>query len=239
MVDTSKIKQPKPNMHLGKGTQREPYHTKTKEERAEQARINGAKTANLPRDGYLKAAPVKEPDPTEYDLYTDIYDPRAKYPPEIKIQAATCYMLTGTLAGASRMTGLRQETIWDWKNNSQWWDSILTKVRKEKQDELDAKLSGLIHEASQQIEDRILNGDEVLVKKSDGNHDFMNKKMSGKDLTTALGTLYDKRTMLRGDPTSITRRETPADMLNALRDEFANMAKAAAKAELNKTVVNN
>lgn len=228
----------KPKIKQCVGKTGKPYQTKTKEERAEQSRINGSKSTRLPRDGYKKAISVKEPDPTEYDLYADIYDPRAKYTPDLKIQAATCYMLTGTLSGAARMSGLRKETIWDWKHNAQWWDSVLTKVRKEKQDELDANLSGLIHDATAKIADRIANGDSVLVRDSNGKHDFMTKPMSGKDLTTALGTLYDKRTMLRGDPTSITRRETPADMLNALRDEFANMAKAAAKAELDKTVVN-
>lgn len=231
------VKKPRPKAQTG-AMKNKPYHSKTSEERAEQARINGAQTAALPRDGYKKVAKYKEPKPTEYDLYADIYDPRAKYPPEIKIQAATCYMLTGTLTGAARMCGLRKETIWDWKNNSQWWDGVLTKIKKDKQDELDATITKLIHDSVGVLAERLVSGDEVLVKDNGGEYRSMLRKVSARDVTSAIATLYDKRTMLRGDPTSITRKETSADVLNTLRAEFAGVAKRAAAEELDKKVIN-
>jgi len=235
-IEKPTVKKPKPKNFAR--TRNKAYHTKTPEERAEQARINGAKTAMMPRDGYKKAEKYPEPTPSDEDMLADIYNPKAKYPPEVKIQAATCFMLTGTLAGASRMTGLKTETIWDWKTNSEWWEPVLTKVKKDKQEELDALLTKTIHNAVGDLVERLTDGEEVVVKGKDGTYQKIKKAVSARDLTSAIGTLYDKRTMLRGDPTSITRRETSVDLLNTLREEFTKMAKQAAKQELDKTVVN-
>ena len=62
--------------------------------------------------------------------------------------------------------------------------------------------------------------------------------MSGRDIAAAINTIYDKRTMLRGDPTSITHRVDQKQVLEELRGEFKEMARTEAKQELDKKVVN-
>ena len=206
--------------------------TLSKEEKAAISRKNGAKSASMPRNAYPKSDKL----PLEYDvadMYADIYDPRAKIAPEMKIQAATCYMLTGTTRGTARMTGINQQMISEWKNHAQWWEPVLRKIRKDKQDELDAEFTELLHKSTEQLKDRIVNGEEISTK--DG---LVIKKMSGRDIAAAINTIYDKRTMLRGDPTSITHRVDHRQVLEELRGEFKEMARDEAKQELDKKVVN-
>ena len=200
--------------------------SKTKEEKAEISRKNGAKAADTAKPTYEKSETL----PVNYsvsDMLADIYDPRAKIAPELKIQAAACFMMTGTVNGAERLSGIDQRTISDWKNNSEWWPTVLQKVRKEKQDELDAELTTLIHKSTDALADRLENGEQILTK--DG---FQLKQLNARDIINSISTLYDKRAMLRGDPTSISRQTTSSDVVNDLRAEFTKIAKKALEAKV-------
>ena len=216
-------KVPKPFQNTGKVTK----SSKTKEEAAQISRENGAKASQVKGgSAYEKSNSY----PVEYsigDMLADIYDPRARIAPEVKIHAAACFMMTGTVNGAERLSGIDHRTISDWKNNSEWWPTVLQKVRKEKQDELDAKLTALIHTSTDALEDRLENGVEVLTK--DG---FKKQSMSARDIINAISTLYDKRAMLRGDPTSITQKTTSSDVLNELKATFAEAGRKAVAAKV-------
>lgn len=216
-------KTPKPFQNTGKKTK----SRLDKEQLAEISRKNGAKSAeNTAGRVYEKSHEM----PVDYnvsDMLADIYDPRARIAPEIKIQAAACFMMTGTVNGAERLSGIDHRTISDWKNNAQWWAPVLSKVRKEKQDELDAKLTSLIHKSTDALEDRLANGEEVMTK--DG---FQKKQLNARDIINSISTLYDKRAMLRGDPTSITHKATSSDVVKELREEFAAIAARAMEAKV-------
>jgi len=160
-------------------------------------------------------------------MYADIYDPAAKIAPELKIQAAVCYMLTGTVKGVERMTGIKHQTVSEWKNHSQWWAPVLMKVKKDKQEELDAELTILLHESTKQLKDRLERGDEVYYKVTEGGYEKYEKKLSGKDIASIINTIYDKRAMLRGDPTSITAKSSNTDILDELKSTFKQIADEA------------
>lgn len=200
-----------------------PKSKKTKDEAAEISRENGKKKPEVQKK---LAYPPSDPMVVATDLadmHADIYDPRAKIDPELKIHAACCYMMTGTVTGTAKLTGLDHRLISEWKNKSQWWDSVLAKVKKEKQDELEASLSEVIHSSADALIDRLQNGEEVIVK--EGNESKkVKKQLSGRDVASILNTVYDKRSMLRGDPTSITRKETASDVLSTIRDEMEKIA---------------
>ena len=206
--------------------------SKSKEELAEISRNNARKGADKHKDTqpYEKSHEMRV-DYNAADMLADIYSPCAKMAPELKIQAAACFMMTGTVNGAARLSGIDKRTISDWKNNAQWWPTVLDKVRKEKQDELDAKLTSLIHQSTESLADRLENGEEVLVKQG-ADTIKMKKQMGGRDITNAISTLYDKRAMLRGDPTSITKKTTSSDVLRELRGEFADIARKAIEAKV-------
>lgn len=193
----------------------------TKEQRAEQARINGAK--NKGNEAYPVAEPLVLPPATDEDLLADIYSPRANIPPEIKLAAVNAYMLTGTTRGAERLSGVSHQTISEWKNKSQWWTPVLAKVKKDKQEELDARITKILDKALGKFEERLELGDEVITKDGDRAH----KQMGGRDVATSFAILYDKRAMLRGDPTSISAKADQKTLLEDLKSEFAAMAKEA------------
>jgi len=219
-----------------------PYHSKTREERAEINRANGKKSPEIrkmvayPKPDIDRRKYGSNPTPTSADMLADIYDPRAKYPPEKKIHAATCYMLTGNCKDAAKMAGLKHHTVKEWRRESQWWEPVLAKVRKEKQDELDAMMTNTIHSATEGLLDRIQNGEEVIVKTGD-TYEKVKKQMSGRDLASTVNFLYNNRASLRGEHVS-QRAQGAMDTVKKLKEMFEDMAKGAAKEEFNKTVVN-
>ncbi len=192
---------------------------------------------------YEKSDKVPDLEITTADLLADIYDPRCKYAPEMKIYAATCYMLTGTTQGTARMCQMSQQTISTWKNHSEWWHTVLAAVKVDKQEELDAEITTLIHTSVGAMQDRLEHGDEIVqfkYNKATEDYDIVRstKAISARDLTAMLNILYDKRSMLRGDPTSITRPASTKDTLQHLKDEFKGIAEQVADDKLNAKVIN-
>ena len=225
-----------PKAKIGRKTGKQKKTTLTKEESANISRRNGKIQPEVQKEeAYPASAPMVLPEQDLADMYADIYDPRAKIAPELKIQAAVCYMLTGTLGGVERMTGISHQTVANWKNHSQWWAPVLLKVKKDKQEELDADLTILLHQSTAQLKDRLEHGDEVFYKITDGGYEKYEKKLSGKDIASIINTLYDKRAMLRGDPTSISAKSSNADILDELKSTFKHIADEA----YNKKVVSN
>ncbi len=235
-----------PKAHVGRKTGKQKTSKLDKEALDAVSRENGKKSPHIRKNSaYEQSAPME----LEYgaeDMYADIYDPRAKIAPELKIHAAACFFLTGTVKGAARITGLRHQTISEWKNRAQWWTPVLSKIEKDKNDELDAELTKLLHLTSAEILDRIKDGDSYVTSEyvtiegcdSKKRVDVLKKKpMSGRDLGALLNTIYDKRTMLRGDPTSITQRKDQSKLLEELKTSMRELAEAAARNEFNKTVI--
>lgn len=157
-----------------------------------------------------------------FDL-SELYSSRARYTADEKLCAVTAYVMTGTVAGAVRLTGFKQQVISDWKNNSSWWPDAYASVKKMKQEEIDGAMTTIVHAASGQILDRIMNGDEVI--SSDG--EKRRRLMSGKELGWVLGITYDKRALLRGDPTSRSEKVDTSKLMKDLKHNFEQMAKKA------------
>ena len=157
---------------------------------------------------------------SQYDL-SALHSAKARYTADEKLAAVLAYVMTGSVRGVIRLTGLKQQVISDWKNNSSWWPDAYMAVKKEKQDEIDGSLTTIIHAASGEIIDRIINGDEII----DKNGKPVRRKMTGKELAWVMGISYDKRALLRGDPTSRTEKVDYNKQLEDLRKEFGNMAK--------------
>lgn len=178
-----------------------------------------------------KAAPKskKQLDNNELDL-TSLYSSRAKYTADEKLAAVLAYVMTGSVRGVVRLTGLKQQVVSDWKNNSSWWPDAYANVKKQKQEEVDGTLTSIIHAAAGSILDRILHGDEVI----DKNGDPVRRKMSGKELAWVMGITFDKRALLRGDPTSRTEKVDQKALIEELKEDFALMAKK----HLDKSVIN-
>lgn len=200
------------------------------EERAEVNRANAKNNVRSERV-HSKAAVSIDKGVSVDDLMADIYSPKNQYPPEVKIQTAATFIATGgKVLKTAEMMGLSKQCVSDWKNNSEWWDTVVGKLQKEKQKELDAKITNLLEKVFDQVEDRVLNGDEVITR--DGER--TRKKMSGRELALTGAIMYDKRAMLRGEGALGNKGTSAASILADLRETFREVAKQ----ELDKTVIN-
>lgn len=185
---------------------------------------------NIPDEDVIRGmedleVPLIETKPYTEDQFKidlkDLYHPRSPYTPQQKIAAANAYLITGTSIKAQRYCGIKADIIRDWKSSSTWWPELFQKVKQAKQDELDAILSGTLHHAMGKISDRIENGDERLLK--DGTKTKV--AISGKDLSIIVSILYDKRALLRGDPTARVENNSNKDTMKLLQDKFEDIAR--------------
>jgi len=157
---------------------------------------------------------------------SDLYAPNGKYTPEEKVAAVMSYVISGTSKKASRnlenQTGLKvpPDTIRWWKNSSIWWPDVYAEMKKKKQDELDGAFTSFIHTAIEGMEDRIKNGDHVVTKTGE----IIRKPMSGKDIGWLMGVTFDKRQLLRGDPTSRVEKTSEGERLDKLEQLFMKMS---------------
>ena len=165
------------------------------------------------------ASEQKAPEDTgDYDL-SEMYHPSSKYTAEEKFQAVMAYITTGNSKQAQKYCIVPANTIRYWKANASWWPEAVAYAKQQKQEELDAKLTKIIDLAVDQVEDRLINGDEVLTKNG-----IERKKMSGKDAATTGAILFDKRQLIRGDPTSRTEKVSVDESLAALKAGFERLS---------------
>lgn len=159
-------------------------------------------------------------DKESYDLIA-LDHPRSKYTPQQKLHVVSVYMLTGNLKKAADNAGINYEVVKDWKTRSSWWEDALAAVRKNKQDELDAHITDILDCCVSEITDRLVNGDEVITKIGTRER----KQISARDAAWIAGVLFDKRALIRGDPTSRSERSSKEDDLNQLLKKFEDLSK--------------
>ena len=166
---------------------------------------------------------------TKEDLLQEINYRCDKYTPAQRIQAATVWTVTGNDREVERQTGIPRHAIIYWRRKSPWWKELVRQVRKAKQDELDAMLTGIIFKGVEQIADRIENGNPKRSITEDGRVLEYTVPLSAGELATAtLAIPYDKRALLRGDPTARTERSSQDEIQESLA-KLANTFESFAK----------
>jgi len=139
-----------------------------------------------------------------------------------RLKAVSLYMTYGNMTRVSKETGISQATLSEWKNKTEWWHEVFEAIRKEKNDEFDAMATRIIHLAGEQLEDRLVNGDHVVVKNGKKNN-LMRKPVSARDLVIVQGTEYDKRQLSRLAPTSISNNASTESRLNHLAEQMISL----------------
>ena len=130
----------------------------------------------------------------------DIHKRGSKYPADVMREAAANFVVTGSISEVSRLMGIPKSTVCEWKNKNDEWLALVEQLRNEKQDEIDAGYTRIIHQGIDVIEDRMVNGDVIL----DKNNELSRKPVSMKDAAWTTGVIFDKRQILRNQPTSIS-----------------------------------
>lgn len=145
-----------------------------------------------------------------------------------RLKAAMAYLITGNSLDASKVCGIPDKTIRDWTRET-WWSDFIAEARKEKNDELDAAFTSILAKTVGEIKDRVENGDEVIQK--DGSK--ARRKVSARDATLVAAVLVDKRAILRGEPTRISKTVNEKDRLKELVSDLEGVAGVAEKTENN------
>ena len=140
-----------------------------------------------------------------------------------KITAATVVILTGSLQRAAKESGVPWRRVKKWQMNSPWWDKVVTKVRRQKAKEIDDNLSRLIDTCLKDLETKLTDGETVLNK----NGDTVSVPLKTDTLLRVFNSLFDRRQVVRGDPTSISQSgpTNQAKILEDLQGRFLEFGK--------------
>lgn len=123
----------------------------------------------------------------------------AKWTLDDKRNVVNWYILKGgNSITAAKYTGVPAQTIRGW-TKTDWWVEMCAEVRKKHASKFDSKMNYAMDMMMEALMDRVRNGDEVLWAKTG---EMVKKAMSGRDLSTALNQVIEKRALLRGDATS-------------------------------------
>ena len=134
-----------------------------------------------------------------------------KHEMEQKLKAAFAYIITGNSVDASAICGIPDRTIREWTECS-WWSDLVTEAKNSKNTELDALYTRIIEKAVRGVEDRLENGDAVTAKGGG----VERKPVSARDLAIIAATFQDKRAIVRGEPTTISKRINEKDRLQQI-----------------------
>jgi hypothetical protein len=135
---------------------------------------------------------------------------------QAKIDAAIAYIVTADSEAASKLCNVPGRTIREWMH-SEWWGDVLEEAKLIKQKELDSTFTRIIHQATDQLIDRIEKGD-VSIDKA-GNRQYVPVK--AKDLAWIAAIITDKRALARGQPTSRSERKVSVEeQLNKITTTF-------------------
>ena len=155
------------------------------------------------------------------------------YPDEKRIEVVSLYACIGNPDDIASLTGVPVATIRGWRREG-WFIDLLSEIKDENNEVLDAKFTEIVQRTQDLIQDRLENGDYVVLK--DGTQ--VRKPVSIRDLALVGAITVDKRQIIRKQPTSIQEQQvTPVvSRLEQLAETFKSLAN---KKELpsNQTVV--
>jgi hypothetical protein len=140
-----------------------------------------------------------------------------------RIEVATAHAMGLKAPMIEVATGVPAQTVRHWRLQD-WFKDLVEELRREDDHSTDAKLTGIVNKALDTVVDRLENGDFMFDPKSSA---FVRKPLLAKDVTKIADTMFDKRNLLRGKPTSISgKQEQISDRLVKLALEFARFAGA-------------
>lgn len=141
-----------------------------------------------------------------------------------RIEALTIFAVTGSFQEVQKLTSVPIFTVKSWLKQ-EWAVALLNEIRNENDQALDAQLTKAVHKAADQLNDRLDNGDTVVLK--DGS--LVRKPMSARDLALVQAINIDKRQIIRGRPTSISAGTTDNQKLEKLAEKFVELAQKTRK----------
>ena len=140
--------------------------------------------------------------------------------PDARRHAAIAWVITGTSTEAGRVTGIPHRTIQEW-TQKEWWQPLVATARAEHNEQIDARFTAILDKATQ-----------VLDRKLDSAMANPDAVASIKELAVVAAVIYDKRALMRGDPTSRQERVNSSDKLQALKAQFRQIREGSTDGEV-------
>ena len=140
-----------------------------------------------------------------------------------RIEVATAHAMGLKAPMIEVATGVPAQTIRHWRLQD-WFKDLVSELQREDDYSADAKLTKIVNKALDAVVDRLENGDFMFDPKS---QEFVRKPLLARDVTRIADTMFDKRNLLRGKPTSISgKQEQISDRLAKLAIEFTRFVNA-------------
>lgn len=146
-----------------------------------------------------------------------------------KTKAVQLYMLNGNMRLVSEVTNIPYDTLYDWKRQ-EWWATLVEELRVAAKAKRGAKLSTIIDNSLELVQDRLENGDWMYDQKSGK---LIRKPVSLRDVTQVANNLMDKQIQMeqladRMDNNKTTVQETLAMLAKEFQKLNRNKQKASA-----------
>lgn len=140
---------------------------------------------------------------------------------DTRVRAVALYQIYGNMNKVADILGMPSGTLRRWKSED-WWEDVTKKIRAEKNEEIDAKMTKIIEKAFETVENRLENGDTIIDKT--GDERLVPIKL--RDAVYTADKLIDKRNLLRGEPTRITENQNVTNRLEQLKEQFKRFVNA-------------
>lgn len=140
------------------------------------------------------------------------------YSDDDRREAVAQYLMLGTYKKVGQAMNIPRSTVWKW-GQSEWWAELIQEAKAAVSDRFKARCRTIIEEGTEEILDRIENGNEVNTK-----HGIARMKVSAGELAKVSGIFYDKLRIEEGLPTSIIDSGGSKKMLESLADEFRRIS---------------
>ena len=140
-----------------------------------------------------------------------------------RIEVVTAHVMGLKAPMIEAATGVPCQTIRHWRTTD-WFKDLVEQIQREDDYEVDAKLTKIVSKSLDVVVDRLENGDFMYDFKRE---EFIRKPLFARDVARIADSMFDKRNLLRGKPTSISsKQEQISDRLAKLALEFERFVNA-------------
>lgn len=166
--------------------------------------------------------PPEEENKSAREIITAANQNVTKYTVDQRVQAVLVYFVKQSRSKTAQIVNVPEGTIKHWMQTV-WWKQAYESLKKQKNEELDGKITGILTTSIDLLAKRLKKGDEVITK--DGQTIY--KAVTARDVAMIAAILFDKRAILRGESSSKTDRTSTKEVLTELMASFKQLAEEA------------